>query len=322
MPAGQVVVIAGPTASGKSALALDLAERRAGTVINADASQLYAPLRILTARPGREATTRVPHRLYGVVDDGRVISAAAWRDWALAAIRATLTAGRVPIVVGGTGLYLSTLMSGLAPMPDIPADVRAGARRLVARLGPEAMHARLARADPAMAARLRRRDRQRIARAWEVLAATGESLASWQQRPRVPPPPALSFALIRLMPSRADLDPAIQGRFEGMLAAGAAQEVAALAARTDIPTDHPIRRAIGVRELTAYLAGDIDRATAAERARHATRAYAKRQLTWLRRQLPAAEASHAGAGWPSLTRAERYHPGVGDAAASWLGWPG
>ena len=178
------IVIAGPTASGKSALALAVAEEFGGTIINADSMQVYSTLRVLTARPSRADEERVPHRVYGVLSPCETCSAARWAELAVAAMAECHQAGRLPVVVGGTGLYLRALMDGLSPVPAIPDAVRTEARDMLARLGNTAFHARLAERDPAMAARLDAGNSQRLARAWEVIAATGRSLAEWQALPR------------------------------------------------------------------------------------------------------------------------------------------
>src|SRR4051812_3908656 len=227
-PGTAVLAIGGPTASGKSALALDAAEAFGGTVINADSMQVYADLAVLTARPGPEALARVPHRLYGVLPATEACSAARWRDMALDAIAEAAGQGRLPVVVGGTGLYLRALMEGLAEIPSVPAPVRADARARHARLGGPAFHAGLAARDPAMAARLAPGDTQRLIRAWEVLEATGRSLADWQAAPSAGPPPGLRFATLVLDPPRDALYAACDGRFRAMVAAGALDEVARL----------------------------------------------------------------------------------------------
>jgi len=285
-PLSPLVLLAGPTASGKSSLALALAEALGGTVINADSLQVYRDLRIVTARPTPAEEARVPHRLYGVLDGDDVCSAARWAGMAADAAREAWTAGRVPILVGGTGLYIKALTEGLAAIPDIPPDIRAAARARLDDMGNAAFHADLAARDPEMAARLDPGNSQRLARAWEVLEATGRSLAWWQDQPPAPPPLSARTLTLVLDPEREALRAAIDARFAAMVAAGALDEVRALLART-LPPDRPVMKAVGVPELAAHLRGDIDLATAIARAQAASRQYAKRQRTWLRHQMRA-----------------------------------
>lgn len=277
------VIVAGPTCSGKSALAMDLAGRLGGTVINADSMQVYRELRILTARPSPADEARVLHALYGVRPAAEPGSAAWWRTEALAA----MAASRVPILCGGTGMYLAALTTGIADIPDPGLAARREARDLLAAIGPNALHARLADADPATAATLRPGDGQRIARAWEVLRGTGQGLAAWH---RIAPQPApWAFRMILLDPPRPDLRAAIAGRFAAMLDAGALDEVRALLALHLDPT-LPAMRAHGVPELAAVLAGEATLAEATRRAALATGQYAKRQATWFRGRSPVAPA--------------------------------
>ena len=285
IPAG--LIVTGPTASGKSALALALARRYAGTVINADAMQLYRDLHILTARPSAADAAAVPHVLYGVRPVTPPATAAWWRDAALAEMHAAHAAGRVPILCGGSGMYLTALVNGLAPIPDPGPAARAEARALLAALGPAALHARLAEADPATAATLRPSDSQRLARAWEVWRGTGRGLVAWHAAPAVPP--AWRFAAIRLDPPRAELRDAAAARFHAMLADGALEEVRALLGR-GFPPDAPLLRAHGVPELGAHLRGATSLDAAAAAAIAATLRYVKRQVTWFRHHNLAPEA--------------------------------
>ena len=278
-----LVVIAGPTASGKSALALALAEQHRGTIINADASQVYRDLRVLTARPSAEDEARVPHRLFGHVDGAFSSNAAGWAIDATLAIEEAWASGRLPILVGGTGLYLRTLLDGIAPVPPIDPAMRAAVRALPVADAYEA----LAREDPATAVRLAPADTTRVARALEVLRSTGRTLATWQSERRGGIADRVSLTPLILLPDRDDLAQRIDARAEAMLDGGALDEVAALLARTDLPNDAPVRRAIGVPEVAALLAGGITRDTAIKRLRLATRRYAKRQYTWFRHQPPA-----------------------------------
>jgi len=301
-PAGPVLVIAGPTASGKSALALALAEVMDGVIINADSMQVYRELRVLTARPDDAALARAPHRLYGVLPAAEACSAGRWRRLALDEIAAARKAGHLPILAGGTGLYLKALISGLAELPDIPAAVRAAAGARHDALGGSAFHAELAKRDPAMAARLKPSDRQRLIRAWEVIEATGRSLADWQmgaewQAADGPAGAAadgdLALLPILVLPPRAALYAACDARVEAMIAAGALDEVRALLALGLDPA-LPAMKAVGVRELGAVLAGKTSLAAAAAAMQQATRNYAKRQLTWLRHQMPSPGLVAAG----------------------------
>jgi len=282
MPAEPVtaLIVAGPTASGKSALALAIARHLDGTIINADSMQVYRELRVLTARPTPQEEVLVPHLLYGVRAAAEPGNAAWWRSAALEAMEAARQAGRLPILCGGTGLYLTALTEGLAAIPEPGPQARAEARTLLAEMGPQALHERLAAVDPDTAARLRPSDAQRIARAWEVWRGTERGLAAWQAEP-LTRPAGWRFAAILLAPPRPELRAAIAARFAGMLAAGALAEVRALLALQLDPA-LPALRAQGVPELAAHLRGELSLAAAAERAVLATGRYAKRQATWLR----------------------------------------
>jgi tRNA dimethylallyltransferase len=281
-PLPPVALIAGPTASGKSAIALRLAEMADGVVINADSAQVYADLRVLTARPTPEEEARAPHRLYGHVDGAIGCSAPAWAADAKAALRQAQEGGRLPILVGGTGLYIRTLLDGIAPVPPIPQAIRDEVRAL-----PVAeAHRLLAEADPGAAARLLPSDTTRVARALEVIRGTGRTLAGWQTERTGGIAGAIRLVPMILSPPRDWLHARCDARFADMLARGAAEEVRALLARGIDPA-MPVMRAIGVAELGDWMAGLIDRETAITRAQAATRQYAKRQQTWFSRQLPA-----------------------------------
>lgn len=269
------MIIAGPTASGKSALALALAQRLGGTVINADAMQCYAELRVVTARPSAEDEARAPHRLYGVRAATAPANAAWWREAALKEMEACA----LPILCGGTGMYFSALVKGIAAVPEVPEAARAEARRLLAEQGAEAVHARL---DAATAARLKPGDSQRVSRAYEVLLGTGRGLASWQAE-TTEKLTGWRMRMILLDPPREDLRAAIAHRFAAMLDQGAVEEVRALLAR-HLPPDLPLLRAHGVPEIAAFLRGEVSREDAAARAILATHRYTKRQMTWFRHQ--------------------------------------
>ena len=272
-----LVVIAGATASGKSAAALDLAERRGGVVINADASQVYADLRVLSARPSREEEARAPHRLYGAIDGSVACSAASWATLARQAIADAHAGGRLPILVGGTGLYIRTLLEGIAPIPEIPDEIRSEVRAL------DDPHAALATEDPVMAARLRPSDRQRSARALEVWRATARSLADWQRANVGGIGDAVDLQPYVVEIERDALYRRCDQRFDAMLSEGAVEEVATLSARGLAP-DLPVMKALGVPPLLRYLVGASSLAEATDAAKRDTRHYAKRQLTWFRNQ--------------------------------------
>ena len=281
-----VIIVAGPTACGKSALALDIAEQFGGTVINADSMQVYSELRVLTARPPPGDEARAPHRLYGILPAASSCSAARWREMALAEIAEAHDAGRLPVVCGGTGLYLKALVEGLSPMPDVPAAIRGRLKARLAELGAGALHADLSERDPEMAGRLKPGDGQRILRALEVLEATGLSLADWQAGEAEAPPAGLRFPAILLAPPRDALYAACDARFLAMLECGALDEVRRFTALALDP-GLPAMKALGLRELAAHLAGDYGLDQAVALAQQSTRRYAKRQTTWFKHQIVA-----------------------------------
>jgi tRNA dimethylallyltransferase len=303
----KAVLIAGPTASGKSALALELAQKSRGVVINTDSMQVYRDLRILTARPTPAEEARVPHRLYGHVDAAVNFSAGAWVTDAAKVLAEARAQKLQPIFVGGTGLYFKALTRGLSAVPPIPAELRESVRARLARDGVEALHAELARRDPASAERLKPRDRARIARALEVVEATGRTLPDWHREGSPPLLPPGEFSALFLAPERDQLYARIDARFDAMLDAGALEEVAALAARRLDPL-LPAMKAHGVPALLRLLRGEITREEAAETGRADTRHYAKRQFTWFRHQLPEFEwvTPEAARGW--LQRTREGHP--------------
>ncbi len=279
------ILLAGPTASGKSALALALAETLRGTIINADSMQVYRDLRIITARPAPDEEARAPHRLYGHVDAAENYSVGRWCADAAAAITAATHEGRLPILVGGTGLYFKTLTQGLAAIPPIPAAIRSAVRERLERDGVALLYAELGRRDPAAAQRLMPGDRSRIARALEVIEATGRSLADWHREGMKPALDPLHAVKVFLAPDRDRLHRQIDDRFDRMLATGAIEEVAALARRGLDPM-LPAMKAHGVPWLIRHLNGEISFAEAAEGGKRDTRRYTKRQATWFRNQLP------------------------------------
>jgi tRNA dimethylallyltransferase len=283
--AGQAVLIAGPTASGKSALALALAEATGGVIINTDSMQVYRDLRIITARPTPAEEARVPHRLYGHVDAAINFSAGSWVGDARGALSEARAQNWLPIFTGGSGLYFKALTRGLSAVPPIPAEIRDSVRARLERNGIEALHAELAQRDPASAERLKPRDRTRVARALEVVEATGRSLTDWHRDGLPPLLPPGSFSALFLAPDRDALYARIDARFEAMLAAGAPEEVAGLGRRQLDPL-LPAMKAHGVPALLAHLRGELTLEAAAEIGRADTRHYAKRQFTWFRHQLP------------------------------------
>jgi tRNA dimethylallyltransferase len=281
----QAVLIAGPTASGKSALALELAQATGGVIINADSMQVYRDLRVITARPTLEEEARAPHRLYGHVDAAVNFSAGSWVADAAAALAEARAQKLLPIFTGGSGLYFKALTRGLSAVPPIPNEIREGVRARLERDGVEALHAELAQCDPASAERLRPRDRARIARALEVVEATGRSLTDWHRDGLPPLLPQARFSALFLAPDRDQLYARIDARFDAMLSGGAREEVAGLAARHLDPL-LPAMKAHGVPALIRHLRGEITLEEAAAIGRADTRHYAKRQFTWFRHQLP------------------------------------
>jgi tRNA dimethylallyltransferase len=281
----KAVLIAGPTASGKSALAIALAQKTGGIVINADSMQVYRDLRVITARPTVDEEAAVPHRLYGRVDAAVNFSAGSWVADAAKVLAEARAQNHLPVFVGGSGLYFKALTRGLSAVPPIPPEIRDGVRARLERDGVEALHAELRQRDPASAERLKPRDRTRIARALEVVEATGRSLTDWHREGLPPLLPPGEFSALFLSPDREQLYSRIDARFDAMLKAGALEEVASLAARNLDPL-LPAMKAHGVPALIRHLKGEITLDEAAAIGRADTRHYAKRQFTWFRHQLP------------------------------------
>ncbi|MBY3035560.1 MULTISPECIES: tRNA (adenosine(37)-N6)-dimethylallyltransferase MiaA [Rhizobium] len=278
------ILITGPTASGKSALAVELARRHDGAVVNADSMQVYDTLRVLTARPSEEEMQGVPHHLYGHVPADAAYSTGAWLRDVTALLPTLRAAGRLPVFVGGTGLYFKALTGGLSDMPEVPKALREKLRARLVEEGPDGLYAELAEADPAMAASLNRQDGQRIVRALEVMKATGRSIADFQGRSGPVVIDADEARKIVVLPDRAVLHQRINGRFEKMLQQGAEDEVRALLA-LDLPAEAPVMKAIGVSQITAMVRGEMTRDEVLEKGAAATRQYAKRQMTWFRNQM-------------------------------------
>jgi len=280
-----IVLIAGPTASGKSALALELAEKLGGVIVNADSMQVYRDLRIITARPSSEEERRLPHRLYGHIDAAENFSVGRWCEEAAAALAEAQRKAHPAIVVGGTGLYFNAFTRGLAAVPPIPANIREAVRARLASDGVAALHAELKWRDAAAAARLMPGDRARITRALEVVLATGRSLLDWHEQNKPASLDPARAVKIFLAPERDDLLGRIDARFDAMMAAGALEEVRTLAARKLAP-DLPAMKAHGVPWLVRHLEGEIKLDRAVAEAKRDTRQYTKRQATWFRNQLP------------------------------------
>jgi tRNA dimethylallyltransferase len=278
------ILIAGPTASGKSALATAIAEFFGGVIINADSMQVYRELRILSARPTLEEEARVPLALYGFVSAGEAYSAGRFVRDAAAAIAKARAEGRRPIVVGGTGLYFKALLEGLSPIPDVRDDVREHWRDEAERHGADALHGELARRDPLMAARLARTDTQRIVRALEVITSTGQSLAEWQTLRGEPVLDAAETVRLVVHADRAELHARADARFDRMMREGAIDEVRLLS-EMQLDPDLPAMRAIGVRPLVRMIRGEIGSEQTVAAAKVETRQYIKRQETWLKRHM-------------------------------------
>jgi len=282
-----VVYIMGPTASGKTDLAIELARQYPAEIVSVDSAQVYRGMDIGTAKPGAELRAEIPHHLIDILDPAASYSAARFRDDALALIGAIRGRGRVPILVGGTMLYFRALRHGIAPMPAADRTVRERLERDAAELGWPALHARLAQADSATAERLHPNDQQRIERALEVLALTGRPLSELIADAEARPPPGPSLRIALAPASREALHDRIARRFRAMIDAGLVDEVRALRDRGDLDRSFPAVRAVGYRQAWQYLDGDLDGDGLVERGIIATRQFAKRQLTWLRRETDA-----------------------------------
>lgn len=281
-------IIAGPTASGKSAKALKLAQENDGVIINCDSMQLYDDLPILSAQPSEEDKAQTPHRLYAELHPNNVCSAGNWREMAIPVIEQVLANSQTPIICGGTGLYIKALIDGLSPMPDIPEEVRERVVNKHAELGAEAFYAELEARDPVMAARFHVNHKARIIRAMEVLEATGKSLSQWQELEREGPPDHWNFEIHKILPERETLYDRCNKRFEWMINNGALEEAAAFDKRLqsgEVNEGVPLCKALGFKQIRAHLAGDLTLEQAIETAQGITRRYAKRQVTWFRNQL-------------------------------------
>lgn len=280
----EIILIAGPTASGKSRLAIDLAEKSNGTIINADSMQVYPVLRVITARPGDDDLARVPHLLYGHASLDRTYSVAQWINDVKKALDDVFMAGRTPIFVGGTGLYFKALTQGLANIPDVPSEIRNRWRRKMKEFGAAALYKELQNLDPLAANLLQSNDKQRILRALEVKEATGRSIVEYQSSNSTPILAQSNVQKFLFVPDRSELHARIERRFDIMIESGAIEEVKELQKHMISP-DHPVMKAIGVPQLTNYLQKVVTLDEARERCKVATRQYAKRQSTWFRNQL-------------------------------------
>ncbi len=283
-----IMVVAGPTASGKSAKALELAKEHNGVIINCDSQQIYDGLPILSAQPSDKDKAQIPHKLYAALHPNNVCSAGNWREIAEPIIQETIENGQTPIICGGSGLYIKSLVDGLSPMPDIPDDIRDAVVRRYDEVGAQAFYNELKARDPVMAERFHVNHKARIIRAMEVLEATGKSLSEWQTLPRIPPPAHWHFIIHKILPDRETLYDRCNKRFEWMVDHGALEEVEEFNAQiqSGVVTDGvPLTKALGFKELRDYLDGHLSKEEAIMLAQTATRQYAKRQVTWFRNQL-------------------------------------
>ena len=291
----QAILIAGPTASGKSALSIELAKRKNGVIINADSMQVYSDLRVITARPSVEEEAIVPHKMYGMIDGARAFSAMEWARMAMVEVHAAWDNGLVPILVGGTGMYFRTLLDGMAHIPDVEPAIRDKVRSEAEELGCEKLHEELLQYDPVTAARLAPGDSQRISRAVEVFRSTGKAISDWQKETKPGPLHAFdqegNLTKLVLDWPRDELYRRCDLRFDMMLEAGALEEVQQLLFR-GLPSTLPLMKSLGVPSLIEYLKGDMSLDEARDQSKTQTRRFAKRQLTWFRNQFP---------GWKKLS---------------------
>ncbi len=281
-------IVAGPTAGGKSAFAIGLAQKLDGVVINCDSMQIYDGLRILTAQPSQEDLREAPHVLYSALQPGEPCSAGIWQTMAVREIENALAENKTPIICGGTGLYIKALMEGLSPIPETPPEIRERANARLKQIGSAAMHEELKKRDPESAARFHPEHAARTVRAWEVFEATGEKLSDWQKETKNAPPENWNFQIHKIMPEREELYRRCDERFLKMLDNGALDEVRNIAARIDrgeIPETALLAKALGFAHLRDHLEAKIPLETAITLARTQTRQYAKRQVTWFKNQL-------------------------------------
>lgn len=284
----KVHVIAGPTASGKSAHALTLAQNIGGVIINADSLQLYDGLAMLTAQPSAEDKALAPHLLYGITPPDITLTAMDWRKMALAALETVIEDGKVPIIVGGTGFYIKTLMEGLSPIPEVPNEVRILSEDLMDQLGIEAFFEQLKTLDPVLCEKIDPQNRRRLVRAYEVIAHTGKPMSYWQSFPPVGAPDQYDFQVQIILPERDTLYDRCNARFDIMVANGVVEEVRQfddLIMAGKIPFDCALTHALGFQPLQSHVRGEMDLETAITLSKNETRHYAKRQTTWFRNQM-------------------------------------
>lgn len=283
-----IYIVAGPTASGKSARAIELAQKHNGVIINCDSLQIYDALPMLTAQPDADDLETVPHRLYSHLHPNEVCSAGNWREMVIPVIEDVLGNGQTPIICGGTGLYIKSLTDGLSPMPDIPDDIRNSVVARYETIGAEKFYAELQQRDPVMAARFHVNHKARIIRAMEVLETTGKSLAEWQELEREGPPDHWHFEIETIIPERSVLYDRCNTRFVWMVENGALEQVEEFSKRIksgEVNDGVPVTKALGFKPLRAYLQGEMSKEDAIERSQIDTRHYAKRQTTWFRNQI-------------------------------------
>ncbi len=283
-----IYIIGGPTASGKSSRAIEIAQETNGVIINCDSMQIYDGLHMLTAQPPEEDLKKAPHLLYSALHPNEACSAGNWREMVEPLIHKVIGQNKTPIIVGGSGLYIKALTDGLSPIPDIPQEVRDAAMIRQQKLGNPAFHEELAKRDPVMAARFHPFHTARLVRAWEVLEATGKSLAEWQKLPLIAPPDNWHFEIEVIIPDRPILHQRCNDRFVWMVDNGALDEVESFAKRVERGEIHhnvPLLKALGYRELLSYIKGEISKNESIEKAQARTRQYAKQQITWFKNQL-------------------------------------
>ena len=283
-PQKPILIVAGPTASGKSSLALAAADKYNGVIINCDAMQVYRELRLITARPSSEDEAKVPHKLYGVIPAAEACSAGIWRELAVAEIETCWRADRLPIVTGGTGLYIRALMEGLTDIPEIPREIREEVTERRNRIGPEAFRQELAKFDPVSAERLNPTDSQRMIRAYEVYLGTERSLTDWHQDAPATPPLEANYQSIVFEPPRDELYAKCEARIDWMIDNGVLDEVRVLM-ELNLEPSLPVMKALGVPELITHLRDKMTLEDAVSAAKQATKRYAKRQMTWFRGQI-------------------------------------
>ena len=281
-------IVAGPTASGKSAFALSLAKKLNGVVINCDSMQIYDDLPVLTAQPSENDKREAPHVLYGILQPAEPCSAGIWQALASREIGTAIANGQTPIICGGNGMYIKVLLEGLSPIPETPPEIRERANARQEQIGTATLHDELKKRDPESAARFHPEHTARIVRAWEVFEATGKKLSDWQKESKNAPPENWSFEIHKIMPEREELYRRCDMRFNQMLDNGALEEVEDFSARLDsgeIPANPLLAKALGFAHLRAFLAGKISREQAINLSQTETRQYAKRQVTWFKNQL-------------------------------------